>query len=66
MSTRAPHSPTQADITRALKAAQAADLTVFSFVTTKNGIRVITSRGEPAGDEVQNPWDRFLRDGKAE
>lgn len=57
---------TQADITRALKAAHAAGLTVFSYVTTKGGIRVITSPTESVDGEKSNPWDRFLSDGKAE
>jgi hypothetical protein len=65
MPTRELHSITQADITRALKAAKAAGLTVFSYVTTKTGVRVVTSASEAAADSV-NPWDRFLSDGKAE
>ncbi|PTE07384.1 hypothetical protein C9427_27175 [Mesorhizobium helmanticense] len=62
-----PRSPsvTLAEITRALKAAQAAGLTVFSYVTTKNGVRVITVE-EKAESVHANPWDRFLSDGKAE
>lgn len=66
MSHRAPHSITQAEITRALKAAQAAGLTVFSYVTTKTGVQVITAaddRREVA--DTSNPWDRFLSDGEA-
>lgn len=66
MPPRAPYSITQADITRALKAAQAAGLPVFSYVTTKTGVRVITSAAEAASEESANPWDRFLHDGKAE
>ncbi|AZO15683.1 hypothetical protein EJ069_13715 [Mesorhizobium sp. M2A.F.Ca.ET.043.05.1.1] len=59
---------TQAEITRALKAAQAADLKVFSYVITKTGVRVITSPIETPNetDTAANPWDRFLSDGKAE
>lgn len=57
---------TQADIIRALKAAQAADLKVFSYIITKTGVRVITSPAEVVGEDAANPWDRFLSDGKAE
>lgn len=58
---------TQAEITRALKAAQAADLTVFSYIITKTGVRVITSPTEtPSEVGAENPWDRFLSDGAAE
>jgi hypothetical protein len=57
-----PAAITQAEITRALKAAQAADLTVFSYIITKTGVRVITS-AEAAEEATANPWDRFLSDG---
>lgn len=63
---RSPHV-TQAEIIRALKAAQAAGLTVFSYVTTKSGVRVFTSPADASANETAaNPWDRFLSDGTAE
>lgn len=64
MATRAAHV-TQADIARALKAAQAAGLTVAEFITTKDGVRVVTAEGS-GSTAAANPWDRFLDDGKAQ
>ncbi len=53
----------QADIARALRAAQAAGLTVAEFFTTKDGVRVVTTDGAAhAGGKAENPWDRFLTD----
>lgn len=56
---------TQADITRAIKAAQAAGLTVFEVAATKQGVRIVTS--EPADrttGAAQNPWDGLLGHGQ--
>lgn len=55
---------TQAEITRAIKAAQAAGLTVYECIATRQGVRIVT---KPDGREAPatNPWDRFLKDGTA-
>jgi hypothetical protein len=56
---------TQAEITRAIKAAQATGLTVFEVRAGREGVRVITS--PPARAEISsvNPWDEVLTNGKA-
>ena len=59
-------SVSQAEITRALKAAQAAGLTVFEYFTTKQGVRVITTESGKGNMPASNPFDRFLDDGKAQ
>lgn len=58
----------QIDITRAIRAARAAGLTVAEFVATKDGVRVITSQGKAASslDDGRNPWDRVLNDAAQE
>lgn len=58
---------TQADIARALRAAQAAGLTVAEYVTTKDGVRVITTDGAArAAGRAANPWDEVFDDGAAQ
>jgi hypothetical protein len=58
---------TQADIARALRAAQAAGLTVAEYFTTRDGVRVITTDGAArAGGRAPNPWDEVFDDGAAQ
>ena len=58
---------TQAEIARAIKAAQATGLVVVELVASKQGVRLITAEGRAAAEPVgNNPWDRFLDDGKAQ
>ncbi len=55
----------QSDVSRAVKGALAAGLTVTEVITTRDGVRIITSnaaRGQGAG---ANPWDEVLSDGAA-
>jgi hypothetical protein len=56
-------SVSQSEITKALKAAQAAGLTVFEYIATKQGVRVITADGAKGGAPASNPWDQVLDDG---
>lgn len=58
----------QIEITRAIKAARAAGLTVAEFVATKDGVRVITSHGKASSglEDAGNPWDRVLNDAAPE
>lgn len=65
MATREMHLR-QSEITRALRAAQAAGLTIAEYVTTKNGVRVVTVEGATGqGGRSANPWDEVLDDGEA-
>lgn len=58
---------TQSDIARALRAAHAAGLTVAEYVTTKDGVRVITTDGAArTAGKARNPWDEVLDDGAAQ
>ena len=57
----------QADISRAIKAAQANGLTVAELVTTRDGVRVVTLPAGAGGTGASpNPWDRFLTDAAQE
>lgn len=56
----------QAEITRAIKAAIAAGLTIAECVATRDGVRIITPEGTRGKVGDANPWDEVLDDGAQE
>lgn len=57
---------TKAEITRTIRAAQDAGLTVFEVAATKQGVRIVTADGGAKGATVaENPWDKALSNGAA-
>jgi hypothetical protein len=56
----------QADVTRAIKAAHAAGLTIAELIATRDGVRIITPEGSKSRGTAANPWDEVLGDGAQE
>lgn len=50
----------QADITRAVKGALAAGLTIARVIARPDGVEIITSDSHEKTEDGANPWDKVL------
>jgi hypothetical protein len=53
----------QIDVTRAVKGAIAAGITVREVIATKDGVRIISHDGRGTPPAGNNPWDEVFEDG---
>lgn len=50
----------QADITRAVKGALAAGLTIARVIARPDGVEIVTAAHQEQSDDGANPWDKVL------